>query len=99
VHACSPPTPIDGRPDEVGADEYQIVPLLENSDGNLGREPDIHGLMIADNPAFQSDAGVPSVWKFSSHPFRADLDLHRTKPDRVSTYDGRIRLRLTHTPR
>ncbi|MEP6885566.1 MAG: hypothetical protein ABJC66_12535 [Gammaproteobacteria bacterium] len=88
----------DAGPFPQRADEWEVAPwILLDGDAVSVEEPEIRGVLIADNRAFKSD--VPSLWKFSSHPFRADLDIH--PPPHVTSVesdDVRMVLRLTHTP-
>jgi hypothetical protein len=56
------------------------------------------GLLILDNREGSSSLDVPSLWEFSTKPFRADLDIHHTMVAARVNYDARLTLRLTHTP-
>jgi hypothetical protein len=81
------------------ADEFEVSPLLlANRDVVTAQEPDIQGFLIADNPSFSSSLEVPSLWKFSLTPFRADLDISRSDSTHIASHYVRMTLRLTHTP-
>jgi hypothetical protein len=90
----------DIGPAKWPADEFELDPLLlKNRDAVAVEDlPEIHGLLVLDNRESSSNPEVPSLWTFSSKPFRADLDIHRTDTTAYVAYDARLTLRLTHTP-
>jgi len=93
------PEHINIGPAEWPADELEVSPLLlYNRDARRYQDEDIHGLLINDNRAFSSEPDVPSLWTFSSTPFRADLDVSRADSPIYGSRGTRLTLRLTHTP-
>ncbi len=93
------PAHMDIGPAEWPAGEFEVGPLLlANRDATSFRDPDLHGLMIADNKAFSFDLDVSSLWTCSSNPFRADLDISHAETPLYGSRDARLTLRLTHTP-
>jgi hypothetical protein len=93
------PEHMDIGPAEWPADEFEVAPLLlTNSDATTFQDPDIHGLLISDNRALSFEPDVPSLWAFSSTPFRADLDISHAETPIYGSLNARLTLRLTHTP-